>query len=246
MNRFNLYIFILLVSITFLHSCTSETEMVDDSTFGYDYFPLSPGKSWVYQSDSIVYSSVGSVKDTFKSFIKEEVGEEFEDLSGQKVFKINRFFKRKESDTWSRINTWTASLDKTNAIRTEENIRFVKLVFPVKKGIRFNGNIFVDPDLDIEVGGELVEAYKNWNHKIEALDSKIKYKGQEINAAEINLVDETSIIDRRKVTEFYGKGIGLLFKEMIILDSDGSKPNDPWETKAKKGFIHRLTLIDHK
>ena len=37
-----------------------------------------------------------------------------------------------------------------------------------------------------------------------------------------------------------------LFKEMIILDSDGSKPNDPWETKAKKGFIHRLTLIDHK
>jgi hypothetical protein len=246
MNRFNLYIFALLVFGVFLNSCTSETEELDESTFGYDYFPLSAGKSWVYQSDSIVYSSVGSVRDTFKSFIKEEVGEAFVDLTGQKVYKIDRFFKRNESDSWSRLNTWTSSVDKTNAIRTEENIRFIKLVFPVKEGLRFDGNIFVDQDLKIEVGGEMVEAYKNWEHRITSLDTPIKYKGQDINALEVNLVDETSIIDRRKVIEYYAKEIGLVFKEMIILDSDGSKPNDPWETKAKKGFIHRLTLIDHK
>lgn len=246
MNKFNLYYLFLGVLLFSLNACTSDTEAFDDSNFGYDYFPLSTGKSWVYQSDSIVYSSVGSVRDTFRSFIKEEISEEFVDLTGQKVFKVNRFFKRKETDPWSRMNTWTASMDKTNAVRTEENIRFVKLVFPVRDGLRFNGNIFVDPDLKIEVGGEFIEAYKNWKHRIESLDAPIKYKGQDIKALEINLVDETSIIDRRKVTEYYGKGIGLLTKEMIILDSDGSKPNDPWETKAKKGFIHTLTLIDHK
>jgi hypothetical protein len=99
--------------------------------------------------------------------------------------------------------------------------------------------------LKIEVGGEFVEAYKNWKHKIESLESIIKYKNQDVQALQINLVDETSIIDRRKVVEYYVKGIGLLRKEMIILDSDGSKPNDPWENKAKKGFIHQLTLLDH-
>jgi hypothetical protein len=245
MNKFNLILGGIICIFISLSSCTSETETLDESTFGYDYFPLSKGKTWVYQSDSIVYSSVGTVKDTFRSFLKEEIGEAFLDLEGNNVYKINRYFKRKDTDAWSRINTWTTSSDQTRAIRTEENIRFIKLVFPIKNGLRFNGNLFVDEDLKIEVGGEFVEAYKNWKHKIESLESIVKYKNQDVKALQVNLVDGTSIIDRRKVVEYYGKGIGLLRKEMIILDSDGSKPNDPWENKAKKGFIHQLTLLDH-
>lgn len=225
-------------------SCTKETEPVDESTFGYDFFPVTKGKSWIYASDSIIYDNGGTKIDTFVSFIKEEIGDSFIDEVGNTVYKLNRYFRRNPTDVWSRTNTWTTYTDRTRAIRTEENLKFVKLVFPLKKGLRWDGNVFLDEDIKIDVAGESIEAYKNWKHKIEEINEKFSYKGTDVVALKVNLVDDVSIIDRRKVTEYYGKGIGLLKKEMIILDSDGSRPNDPWEKKAQKGFIHTLTLIE--
>lgn len=225
-------------------SCTKETEPVDESTFGYDFFPVTKGKSWIYASDSIIYDNGGTKIDTFVSFIKEEIGDSFIDEAGNTVYKLNRYFRRNPTDVWSRTNTWTTYTDRTRAIRTEENLKFVKLVFPLKKGLRWDGNVFLDEDIKIDVAGESIEAYKNWKHKIEEINEKFSFKGSDAVAVKVNLVDDASIIDRRKVTEYYGKGIGLLKKEMIILDSDGSRPNDPWEKKAQKGFIHTLTLIE--
>lgn len=225
-------------------SCTKETEPVDESTFGYDFFPVTKGKSWIYASDSIIYDNGGTKIDTFVSFIKEEIGDSFIDEAGNTVYKLNRYFRRNATDVWSRTNTWTTYTDRTRAIRTEENLKFVKLVFPLKKGLRWDGNVFLDEDIKIDVAGESIEAYKNWKHKIEEINENFSFKGTDVVAVKVNLVDDASIIDRRKVTEYYGKGIGLLKKEMIILDSDGSRPNDPWEKKAQKGFIHTLTLIE--
>ena len=228
-----------------LVSCKKETEMLDESTFGYDFFPVATGKSWTYTSDSIIYDNGGARRDTFRSFIREELGEKFTDETGNPVFKVHRYFRRNTNDDWTRTNTWTTNVDSSRAIRTEDNLKFVKLIFPIKKGLRWDGNIFLDEDIRIEVAGESIEPYKNWKHRMEEIDEAYDYKGQSIPSIRINLVDDSSIIDRRKVTEVYGKGIGLVRKEMIILDSDGSKPNDPWEQKAQKGFIHTLTLIEH-
>lgn len=166
------------------------------------------------------------------------------DETGITVYKLNRYFKRNPNDVWSKTNTWTTYTDKTRAIRTEENLKFIKLVFPLKKGLRWDGNVFLDEDIKIDVAGESIEAYKNWKHKMEEIDENFNFNGTDVKSVRVNLVDDASIIDRRKVTEYYGKGIGLLKKEMIILDSDGSRPNDPWEKKAQKGFIHTLRLIE--
>jgi len=237
-------LFSTLAVIALIISCSKETEPVDESTFGYDFFPITKGKSWIYASDSILYDNGGSKVDTFSSFIKEEVGDSFVDETGITVYKLNRFFKRNPTDVWSRTNTWTTYTDKTRAIRTEENLKFIKLVFPLKKGLRWDGNVFLDEDIKIDVAGESIEAYKNWKHRMEEIDEDFSFNGSNVKSVRVNLVDDASIIDRRKVTEYYGKGIGLLKKEMIILDSDGSRPNDPWEKKAQKGFIHTLELIE--
>lgn len=235
---------LLLLFLGFL-SCRNETETLDESTFGYDFFPVATGKSWTYASDSIIFDNGGAKKDTLRSYIREEIGEKFLDEEGKDVYKVHRYIRRDPADAWSMINTWTTSADSFRAIRTEENLKFVKLVFPVKKGLRWDGNIFIDEDLRIEVAGESIEPYKNWKYRMEEIDEPYSYKGSNVASVRVSLVDDSSIIDRRKVTEFYGKGIGLLRKEMMILDSDGSRPGDPWELKAQKGFIHTLTLIEH-
>ena len=52
------------------------------------------------------------------------------------------------------------------------------------------------------------------------------------------------ILSFRDISEYYGKGIGLVRRDMVVYDSDGSRPSDTWETKAQKGFKHTLTLIE--
>ena len=248
MIKFNInYGFLIcFLLVTGLSSCTSETESIDESKFGYDFFPVSQGKCWTYASDSIIYDNNGAKIDTFRSFIKEEIGESFLDEEGKTVYKVYRYFKRNATDNWSRTNTWTVFTDKTRAIRTEENLKFVKLVFPISKGLRWDGNVFLDKDIKIQVAGETIEPYKNWKYKMEEIDADYNFNNQTVAALVINQVDETSIIDRRKVKEYYGKGIGLLKKEMTILDSDGSKPTETWEKKAQKGFVTTWTLIEVK
>lgn len=245
-NTAGYFCILFFCGILCFHSCTEKTEAGDLNAFGYSFYPVAKGKSWVYTSDSIIYSSGGTRIDTVRSFIKEEIVDTFVNEERNTVFKIDRFFRRQVSDPWLRINSWTTFKDQTRAIRTEENLKFVKLVFPVKTGLRWDGNVFVDKNIKISVAGESLEAYKNWKYRMEDIAFKYNFAGQTINAIKVNLVDDSSIIDRRKVTEYYGNNIGLLKKEMTILDGDGSKPNEDWTRKAQKGFIHTLTLIEVK
>ncbi len=236
--------FITFIPILFIISCQSETEMVDDSSYGYDYFPVEIGKSWLYTSDSIILYSGGTKRDTFRSFIREVLSDTFTDAAGNLTFKLDRYFKRNEADSWTSLNTWTTTINKSVAVRTEENIRQVKLVFPIKKGLRWNGNAFLNEELTVDVGGEPISLYKGWSSRMEEIDLIFDFKGQQIPSILVNLAKDNTILNFRDVTEYYGKGIGLLKREMIVFDSDGSKPNDAWESKAQKGFKHTLTLIE--
>ena len=143
--------------------------------------------------------------------------------------------------------SWTYMSDSV-IIRSsgEENLKFIKVIFPFSKGMRWDGNAFIDTDIRVQAGDENIQPYKNWKYRIENTEAEITFKGQKTKALKVNLVSDTSIIDLRNVTEFYGKGVGLIRKEMTIFDTDNSKPTAPWSVKAQKGFTHTLTLIDFK
>lgn len=227
-------------------SCTEKTESIDLESFGLDYFPMTTGQTWTYRSDSIIILNGGLRRDTLRSFIREEIGEKYKDGEGKDVYKIYRSFRRNETDQWQNLNTWTVQNDQNRAIRTEENLKFIKLVFPFSKGLRWDGNVFIDTDIKVQAGDELVQPYKNWKYRIEDTAAETTFKGQKTVALKINLVSDTSIIELRNVTEYYGKGVGLLSKEMTIFDTNGSQPSASWSVKAQKGFYHKLTLIDFR
>lgn len=237
----------LLVGIFFLYfSCEKAVEEVNPDSFGYDYFPVATGKTWTYQSDSVIIRSGGLRRDSLRSFIREEIGEKYKDAEGKEVYKVFRSYRRKETDAWQNINTWTVQLDQNRAIRTEENLKFIKLVFPFVKGLRWDGNAFIDSDIKIMAGDETIQPYKNWKYRIEDTAAEITFQGQKTKTLKVNLVSDTSVIDLRNVSEFYGKGVGLIRKEMAIFDTNTAQPNVSWNIKAQKGFTHTLTLIDFK
>jgi hypothetical protein len=245
MNIIQTYkIWFYFLAVLFLMSCEREVIPVDPAAFGYEYFPLESGKKYTYQSDSIIFLSIEKRWDTLQSQILEVAGDTFTDLEGRKIYKIDRYFRRDEGQEWRQINTWTAYRDVNKAVRTEENLTFIKLVFPVRNLLRWQGNAMLDSRIKVEVGGSLIEPYEDWKHRIEDVDASYSFKGQDIPALVVGLVDYTDVLSRRKVVEWYGKGIGLLKRQAIIVDLDGNKPSDPWEKKVQAGFIHTLTLLN--
>jgi len=238
------YLFLAIVLV--FSSCTQNIEELDTSQLGYEYYPVNTGKMWVYISDSIIYSRGGNQIDTLRSFIREEVGDYTEDIEGNKVYKIFRSIKRDENDPWQRLNTWTTYVDKSRVIRTEENVKLIKMVFPLRLNQRFDGNAFVDKNNKILVGGELMDVYKDWRHRVERLGDIQEFNGNEVETCYINLVEDESIIDKRDVKETYAKGIGLLSKSKLILELNAAQPNVAWNEKITRGFIHKLTLIEYQ
>jgi hypothetical protein len=239
-------LFFVLGILIAISSCTNNTEDPDLSEWGYEYFPLETGRTWTYQSDSIIYTRGGTQIDTLRSVIREEAGEFTEDAEGNRIYKIHRSFRKSDNDPWQRLNTWTAYVDKIRAVRTEENVKLVKLVFPVEMGKRFDGNIFVDKNNKILVGGELMDVYKDWRHRIEEVNVPDTLFGREVSLCQVQLVDDESVIDKRQAREVYARGIGLIHKSHTILELDPSKINLPWNEKITRGFIHQMTLIDYQ
>jgi hypothetical protein len=237
---------VILTLIVLVSSCQDTFEAVEKNTFGSNYLPISKGREYVFKSDSVLYSNGGSIRDTVSSFIKEVIGDTLRTLDGQTEYLIDRYFKRNEADEWTPIRRWTASKNADIVTRTEENLKFVKLNIPITVGKRWNPNAYFDENQKVQIGNEVLVMYPSWRTNVKSINEPISVAGKEFSSILIEVTNLSSVIERRFVNEWYVDGIGLVRKEMIILDSDTSRPNDAWADKGHKGFMHNLQLISYK
>ena len=130
---------IFFCSLVFVFSCSKNTETVTPD-LGADYAGLEVGKYVIYDVDSITYDDFDGSIDTASYQIKETVDSKFTDLEGNDAFKIIRYRRDSENQSWSIIDVWNSKLTATNFQKTEENIKYVKLIFPANQGDNWNGN----------------------------------------------------------------------------------------------------------
>ncbi|MFT6021272.1 MAG: hypothetical protein ACI9CQ_004079, partial [Saprospiraceae bacterium] len=63
----------------------------------------------------------------------------------------------------------------------------------------------------------------------------------------IQLADEENLLEKRYGIEKYAKGVGLIFKELQIYNTqDIENETEPWEVKTERGFRVVMTLVDYK
>ncbi len=247
----NSYHVVLLFAIFLVLSCEKKTtiEDFDEAKFGYDYFPLEVGKYWTYHVDSTIYDDEGATVVNSSSLIREEIVEKFEDLVGDEIYRIERSWRDSDSSSWKVTDVWATYKDKDRAYRTEENLKFIKFVFPALEGSRWDGNIFFDESTVITVLGESLKMFKGWDdYEILELDVAEELGGQ--NYQEVATVlqtddEEGNTVERRFALEKYARGVGLIYKEYIILDTQSQEQDKPWLEKAEKGFVLKQTLIEH-
>jgi hypothetical protein len=235
---------LLLTSIFW--SCQEESITSESDPSQFAYFPLKLGKEYIYASDSILIGNGGLYRDTFSSQIREVLKDTFRTVDNELVYLIDRFFRRDTTQSWSPINRWIASVNNGYAYRTEENLKFVKMVFPIVEGKKWEPNRFFDENQRIVVGDEQIKIYPGWRAKYVTLSSPVNVGSQTFDAIHVSVVEPSSNIEHRKVDEYYVKDIGLVKKAMYIYDGDNVNPNESWDKRAKKGFVHTLTLLQYK
>lgn len=242
----NYYLLLCSAIIVCFTSCKEESIAPTGIALETEHYPLEVGRVWVYQTDSVIFNKQLSSVDTLVGYMKEEISDEYINSGGEPSYVIERSFRRGLNDPWGVTDTYSASFVDNKATRSEENLRFVKLVFPTTLGQKWDGNQFFDESVIVNVGGEFIEVYKNWESEVTAVDSSVDINGiQYDNCTEVVLADNENFLEKRYVKEIYAKDIGLISKEMIILCTQNGDTNLDIIDRAEEGFVLTQSLIEY-
>jgi hypothetical protein len=221
------------------------------------YYPLEIGKYTTYIVDSVLFDPDQGFtldRDSSRTYVREIVTDTLRNNLGELEYKIERYERKGLNDAFEIKNIWTAARNDKQAIRTENNMRFLKFIFPMDSRTEWNGNIFVDANQEIEFQGERVRPFSNWQYEVDSIDVAGVIGDFTFDSLLIiSEADENNIIERRYSRSKYAKNIGLVWKEQYILDSQycnqspvpGDCNTKSWEEKGEKGYILRQWIIDH-
>jgi len=252
MNALRFLIPLLVIVVIFFQSCRNDDNEPAPIDPGYDYFPLEVGKYIEYDVDSTIYTRtlVGydfEVEVRNNSIqVREEITDSFLDSEGHTVYNIERFERGDENQEWELRNTWTTLVTDQQAERTEENDRrFIKMIFPVSEDTdAWDGN----QHFDINPEWWEIFIFKNWRYEYGEIGAPIEINGLNFDdVVTVYQADEENFIELRRSFERYARGVGLIEREILILDTQciADCVGETWEEKAEKGFIVRQKIRDY-
>lgn len=223
-------IYILLVVFVFLVSCTEEGNNSDFFS-GEDYYPLVTGDYLSYKITEITIDKPSDLYDTSVYYIKEIVDIPIIDNEGDESFRIERHIRLTEENPWEIHTVWSSKRTSNSAEKVEENRRIVKMRFPVRVDLSWNGNLFNDlDDKDYRV------SYFNKPYEI----------GTFTFDSCLMIVQDSSesLIHRDLAYEVYAIHKGLVYKEETYINSQEVIFEVPIEERVTTGTIFIQELVE--
>jgi len=241
----------ILLMLLWITSCKKEETYTSNYDYGYTYFPDDSGRFVIYKVDSVLYNDFDrSVKYT-SIFLKEKITDRFLDNMGRTAKKVLRFYSDTISiDTistiWEQYNTNYIVKTSIVAERVEDNLRYIKMVFPNDVNKKWLGNkyITIPPPFVIDTTNYYLNDWKFtiknrdkfFNDGVKSFDSSLL----------ITQIQDSSAITKTYSVERYARNVGLIYKEMWMVSTQDSikiRLQLPWEQRADKGFIVRQYAI---
>jgi hypothetical protein len=211
----NIYPLLLLVPALIFVGCSEDDDGSPTVPSGliYSYYPINVGHELIYDVELITKDDFSGVEDTMIFQLKEVVESTFHDIQGRPTQRIERYTRPTSNDPWSPqpVDVWTSNRTESWVEKKEENIPFVKLVFPINPSITWNGNVLNTID-------DQTYRYQDLHQPISLgsmhFDSTLK----------VLQIDEGSFIDTTYAEEKYANGVGLIYKQEIYVENDWSNP----------------------
>jgi len=221
------YSFLLLL-IAIL-ACTESTVTPDPNRLGLNYFPLEVGSFRVYDVEEINYTVLAV--DTFNYQLREIVSRKAVDITGDSVFIIYRESRSDELEAWQLDSVWTARLTGTAAVMVENNVSFLKMVFPIRNDSTWDGN---------SLNVKSPEFYRYDTFFPDTVLNDTTY----MDLVKVIQSDQgEDFLGRDDRMEIYVQDIGLLIKESVVLKF--CQMDCAEEKEIEAGRIWRQTLTSH-
>ena len=200
------FLFILFISVL-LFSCKKDNNDYVTPDIGQGYSGLELGSYVEYDVDSFFYDDFTGTIDTSIFKIKEVVAESYIDLEGDEAFKIHRYKKDNDTTAWFLKDVWSAKLTSTNYQKTEENVKFVRLIFPVREGSLWNGNA--------------MNNLSGREYKYTTIDAVENIGGNALTKVlTVYQLENLNLIEQQQFIEKYAKSVGLVYKKNMDLVRD--------------------------
>lgn len=225
--------------------CSCDPVVEPPADMGYNYFPLDTGRYYIYNVDSIyIYCDLG-VNDTVQYQVKEYYESIVLDANNNPVIRIERYYRADSTQSWNLMtpDIWFVDSTITRLEKIEENIRLVKMIYPVSEGMTWDGNAFNVFDqqdytyLDVDVP---------FNNGIFTFDSTVT----------VEQLNDTNMIEHYYFSETYARNIGMVAKKEFSIESLKSMDSGcptlttfwylyPGLARIKKGSLVTYKLIEY-
>ena len=234
----------VLATAALFTSCEEEpTERLNEEVDLRDYL-LAPGAS----GDGAIRFSVDStlfdpapggtdVRASTQTWVLNEVGGAGE---AEQVFLIDK--REDGAPAGEQFWRWGLVNDGGGIVNELDGVTYLSLVEPFTVGAAWDPLSLTDPDLIVPIEAEPIAIHKDWSATIDSVGVYSGLMNMQVPAVWVTHANSENRIELRRVTEVYGRNLGLLERTVDVLDSQNL--NDvPWDEKAERGFRLRVRRI---
>lgn len=198
-----------------------DTPRVD---LGLDYFPTATN-GWIdYAVDSSWLDEANHRGDTIQYALREELTNDFTDPEGRRAQRVLRSVQD-SAGNWVPRDVWWQVRTNTQAERSEENMRRIKLIFPPRTGQYWNTNA---PNTSDELELTYLQVDVPWSVNGLSFDSTVLVKTTYPN----------NLVFTRTYYERYAKHVGLVYREVDSTETQLGNTKGTWYKQVITAYSH--------
>ncbi|PCH91239.1 MAG: hypothetical protein COB85_09365 [Bacteroidetes bacterium] len=202
MNRNSIIYFFGVLIVLLIGACKKDAPAEVD--VGYGYIPDEIGGWIIYDVDSVEYNLFQQKVYNYSYQIKEIVESVYFDAQNRETMRIERYKRDSTTGPWLIKDVWAANKLDTRYEKVEENLRFVKLVFPVKNGLIWNGNS--------------ANVKKSWDYEYSGTGLSKTINGSSFTySVTVTQKVYDDGLDKYEFLEIYAKDVGMIYKKAVRL-----------------------------
>lgn len=244
-------------------SCGKESFKPEDGTLDA-YLNLQSGKYIIYQLDSLVKVPFNDTAYTTVSYqAKDLVDTLITDNLGRPSWRIFRYLRPVESTSesaWVPSDTYFITPTRSSIEWVENNLRFQKLIYPIKESSYWFGNKYINTT----PGGPL-DYLDAWEYNFTEIDGTFTPLDTPIDSTvtiiqtdqNSGFADDYHPVDpdqpgyRIYSVEVFAKNIGLIYKYTTHFNykartlNENNIPVPPYPNGSREGNSIRLRMISH-
>ncbi len=237
------FVLFLLLGICCLVSCQRQVALPEDMNAGKEYTPLQIGKYIEYEVDSMRYNNFSLDTEYAHLSIRDEVSDTFTDNLGRLSYFIRRFARYSDTASWDETSSYYATLSGNRLEVVENNLRFIKMVFPVKVNTVWDGNIYLPASASSQAD---LQWYLDWTYTYKGINTAfdngiMDFPNTVTVQASIGplgtglINDSTSTVNYSEFTaykEVYANHLGMIYRYVTH-----------WEFQPTEGFRNGFSVV---